>query len=215
MGWRGGDRRAGKRVTLPQANGTEGGLGSMGGGRGTGLAGPAVTLIGAMAAKALLKPRVAPSVHSPPPSRHPPALAAAAHWTAAARATAEPVGRPRRHSRDSITPPGATAAPPLGRSGGGPGARGRGRTLRRRGPPTAQACARGRGFRDAGLICIRGWTTGAPAKGRGFRHPSSLFACEVGVPLFDGPDLRIGAVFPFLNRKGGAGDGGVRRLCGR
>lgn len=79
-----------------------------------GQARPAVTLIGAIAAAALLKQRTLPSVHSGPPSRYALAPAAAAHWTAAARASSEPVRCPRTYIPVYHTPSSvaATAPPP-------------------------------------------------------------------------------------------------------
>lgn len=76
------------------------GLGEMDeAGRGVrpGRTGPAVTLIGAIAAAALLKPRAPLRVHSRPSSRHPLLPAAAAQRTATARASPEPHRRPSLH----------------------------------------------------------------------------------------------------------------------
>lgn len=84
----------------------------------SGLAGPTVTLIGAMATAALLKPRTPPSVHSRPPFTHPPApaAAAAAHSATAGRETAEPALLPRMRSHASGMPGlETTIAPPLPR----------------------------------------------------------------------------------------------------
>lgn len=77
-----------------------------------GMASP--TLIRAIAAAALLKQRTLPSVHSRPPSRYALAPAAAAHWTAAARASSEPVRWPRTYIPVYHTPSSvaATAPPP-------------------------------------------------------------------------------------------------------
>lgn len=182
-----------------------------------GQARPAVTLIRAIAAAALRKQRTLPSVHSRPPSRYALAPAAAAHWTAAARASIEPVRWPRTYIPVYHTPSSvvATAPPPPSDND-----RRRGLELR----TAAEPCKR-RGLselrRQAASTTVGG-ASGAELPGRWaylhlgldhwrsykwaeLRQPHSLFACKDGVMgLID----RLGQYFRSLTESGGG-----RRRC--
>lgn len=196
--------------------------------RGSGLARPAVTLIGAMTAEALLKPQAPPSVHSPPRSRTPPATAAAAATglTTAAGASTEGALTPRTRSttkrmpgpeaaNDSSQPRPASKTPPCRAAAGCearlevlPG------TLQKAGPRPRPAPRQGSFTASGtlGLICIRGWTTGAVASETSQPSNSVYLRTRIGRRSFDGLNLRIEAV-SVLNRKRGKGDDGVRCLC--
>lgn len=210
-----------KTLTLPETSGTKGRaeMSGVGEAKKSGLAGPAVTLIGAMATAALLKPRTPPKVHSRIPSRHPraPAAVADAPSTMVARDTTEPGLQPRTRNHRRLMPSHRVRTAP-------PTPRGRGRTLGgtgalRRNPAKDRAKSRTARY----LATAQAWTAhewaGLPTSSvLGVDHRracerAELICIQGRLPLFRLCNLRIGAVFPFLNRKQVAGDGGVRRLC--
>lgn len=114
-----GSGKVRKMVTFPQTSRTKGRaeMSGVGEAKKSGLAGPAVTLIGAMATAALLKPRTPPNVHSRNLSWHPrdPAAVVDAPSTMVARDTTEPGLQPRtrNHPRRMPSHKVRTAPPTL------------------------------------------------------------------------------------------------------